>query len=304
LSLLVSDSVDRDIQVTRGPDGTFDVSAIAHPLAVAVERHAAIIRSSLYDAGKDAGVPMPVMGEMIKAMSFDVDFQRDIHPGDNFEILYEQYRDAQGRPVKTGTILYAGLVLGGKPVEFYGFTTADGRSDFYAPNGDSVRKALLRTPVDGFRITSGFGMRMHPLLGYTKLHKGIDFGAPPGTPIYAAGDGVVEEAGRKGGYGNYIRLRHNGTYSTAYAHLSRFAKQIRVGARVRQGEVIGYVGSTGEATGPHLHYEVLVAGNQINPLSVKLPTGQKLAGADKERFGLVRTSVDRLRQQIETQQLV
>src|SRR5262249_44931428 len=170
LSLLVSDSVDRDIQVTRGPDGTFDVSAIAHPLAVAVERHAAIIRSSLYDAGMDAGVPMPVMGEMIKAMSFDVDFQRDIHPGDNFEILYEQYRDAHGRPVKTGTILYAGLVLGGKPVEFYGFTTADGRSDFYAPNGDSVRKALLRTPVDGFRITSGFGMRMHPLLGYTKLH--------------------------------------------------------------------------------------------------------------------------------------
>jgi murein DD-endopeptidase MepM/ murein hydrolase activator NlpD len=167
-----------------------------------------------------------------------------------------------------------------------------------------VRKALLRTPVDGFRVSSGFGVRKHPILGYSKLHKGIDFAAPAGTPIYAGGDGVIEEAGRKGAYGNYVRIRHNGTYRTAYAHLSRFAKGMKVGRRVRQGEVIGFVGSTGRSTGPHLHYEVIVSGKQINPLSVKLPTGEKLAGAEKERFLEAKTAIDRLRDQLQLQQLV
>jgi murein DD-endopeptidase MepM/ murein hydrolase activator NlpD len=304
VSILLSESVERDIQVTRAPDGGFTASEIARPLTVSVERHASTIRSSLYEAGSDAGVPLPIMAEMIRAMSFDVDFQRDIQSGDGFELVFEQYRDGGGRPAKTGAILYAGLTLSGKPVDFYSFTGKDGRTDFYTATGDSVRKALLRTPVDGFRMSSGFGMRKHPILGYSKLHKGVDFAAPAGTPIYAAGDGVVEEAGRKGAYGNYVRLKHNGTYRTAYAHLSRFAKGLKVGRRVRQGEVIGFVGSTGRSTGPHLHYEVIVSGKQINPLSVKLPTGEKLTGAEKERFLEAKKAIDRLRDQLQLQQLV
>jgi murein DD-endopeptidase MepM/ murein hydrolase activator NlpD len=304
VAILLNESVERDIQVTRVPDGGFTASEIARPLSVSVERHAGTIRSSLYEAGADAGVPLPIMAEMIRAMSFDIDFQREIQTGDSFELLFEQYRDGNGRPAKTGAILFAGLTLGGKPIDVYSFTTKDGGTDFYTATGDSVRKALLRTPVDGFRVSSGFGMRKHPILGYSKLHKGIDFAAPSGTPIYAAGDGVIEEAGRKGAYGNYVRIKHGGTYRTAYAHLSRFAKGMKVGRRVRQGEVIGFVGSTGRSTGPHLHYEVMVSGKQINPLSVKLPTGEKLAGAEKERFLLAKTAVDRLRDQLQLQQLV
>jgi murein DD-endopeptidase MepM/ murein hydrolase activator NlpD len=304
MAVLINESVERDIQVTRGPDGQFGATEITRPLQVAVERHSGTIRTSLYEAGGEAGVPAPVMIEMIRAMSYDVDFQRDIQPDDSFELVYEQYRDTEGKPAKTGAILYAGITLSGKPVDAYGFTTTDGRSDFYTAGGDSLRKALLRTPVDGFRISSKFGMRKHPILGYSKVHKGIDFAAPSGTPIYAAGDGVVQEAGRKGGYGNYVRLRHNGTYATAYAHLSRFAKGMKVGRRVRQGEVIGYVGTTGRSTGPHLHYEVMVSGKQINPLSVKLPTGEKLAGAEKERFLGTKAGIDRIRQQLQLEQYV
>jgi murein DD-endopeptidase MepM/ murein hydrolase activator NlpD len=304
VSLLLNESVERDIQVTRSPDGGFTAAEIARPLSVGVERHAGTIRTSLYEAGADAGVPLPIMAEMIKAMSFDIDFQRDIQPGDSFELVFEQYRDGAGRPAKTGAILYAGMTLGGKVRDYYSFTARDGRTDFYTATGDSVRKALLRTPVDGFRVSSGFGLRKHPILGYSKLHKGIDFAAPAGTPIYAAGDGVVEESGRKGTYGNYVRLKHNGTYRTAYAHLSRYAKGMKVGRRVRQGEVIGYVGSTGRSTGPHLHYEVLVSGKQINPLSVKLPTGEKLAGEEKNRFIAAKAGIDRLREELQLQQLV
>ncbi|HXV23334.1 MAG TPA: peptidoglycan DD-metalloendopeptidase family protein [Alphaproteobacteria bacterium] len=304
VAILLNESVERDIQVTRAPDGGFTASQITRPLSVDMERHAGIIRSSLYEAGSEAGVPLPVMAEMIRAMSFDIDFQRDVQAGDSFELVYEQYRDGDGRPAKTGAILYAGLTLNGKPLDFYRFTTSSGRTDFYTATGDSVRKALLRTPVDGFRVSSGFGMRKHPILGYSKLHKGVDFAAPMGAPIYAAGDGAVEEAGRKGAYGNYVRLRHKGAYRTAYAHLSRFAKGMKVGRRVRQGEIIGYVGSTGRSTGPHLHYEVIVSGKQINPLSVKLPTGEKLTGAEKDRFLLAKAAADRLRERLQLQQLV
>lgn len=304
ISLQVSESVERDIHVTRGSDGGFTAAEILRPLSVSIERHAGTIRSSLYESGSEAGLPLPIMAEMIRAMSFDIDFQREVQSGDSFELVFEQYRDGEGRPAKTGAILYAGMTLGGKPFDFYSFTGKDGRTDFYTATGDSVRKALLRTPVDGFRISSGFGMRKHPILGYSKLHKGIDFAAPSGTPIFAAGDGVVEEAGRKGAYGNYVRLKHGGTYRTAYAHLSRFAKGMKVGRRVRQGEIIGFVGSTGRSTGPHLHYEVLVSGKQINPLSVKLPTGEKLTGEEKKRFLLAKASVDRLREQLQLKQLV
>ncbi|MCI0431224.1 MAG: peptidoglycan DD-metalloendopeptidase family protein [Rhodospirillales bacterium] len=304
MAILVKESVERDIQVARTPDGGFAASEIARPLSVAVERLAGTIRSSLYEAGSEIGVPQPIMAEMTRAMSYDIDFQRDLQPGDSFELVYEQYRDGDGRPAKTGAILYAGLVMGGKPLDFYSFTTASGRTDFYTASGDSVRKALLRTPVDAARVSSGYGMRKHPILGYSRLHKGVDFAARSGTPIYAAGDGVVQEARRKGSYGNYVRIRHNGAYATAYAHLSRFAKGMKVGRRVDQGEIIGYVGSTGRSTGPHLHYEVMISGKQINPLSVKLPTGEKLTGEEKKRFLLAKTRIDQLRDKLQVQQLL
>ncbi|MBO6838055.1 MAG: M23 family metallopeptidase, partial [Alphaproteobacteria bacterium] len=172
------------------------------------------------------------------------------------------------------------------------FQDDDGRIDYYDAKGQSVRRALLRTPVEGARISSGFGKRKHPILGYTKMHKGLDFAAPSGTPIYAAGDGVVEAAGWNGGYGRYIRIRHNGTYSTAYAHLSRIDSRIKPGARVDQRQIIGYVGTSGRSTGPHLHYEVHVNGRQTNPLGVKLPTGKTLAGAELARFERVRAEIE------------
>ena len=180
-------------------------------------------------------------------------------------------------------MLYAALTLGGKKIPMYYFEH-DGDGEYYSPSGESVRKSLLRTPIDGAKITSGFGMRLHPILGYTRMHKGVDFGAPVGTPIYAAGNGTIVDIGMRNGYGNYIRVKHNDTYSTAYAHISRFALGMKKGEHVKQGEVIAYVGATGEATGPHLHYEVLINNQQVNPATVKVAGGDKLTGKDLAAF--------------------
>jgi murein DD-endopeptidase MepM/ murein hydrolase activator NlpD len=218
-----------------------------------------------------------MVSELIKPFSYDVDFQRDIQPGDRFEVLYERMVDEQGRAIRNGDVLAATLVVGGRSLTLYRFD-----DDWFDPNGKSVRKALLQTPIEGARLTSGFGARRHPLLGYTKMHKGVDFGAPTGTPIMAAGDGVVEKADWFSSYGKYVRIRHNGTYSTAYAHMSRI--NVRAGQKVKQGQVIGAVGTTGRSTGPHLHYEVLVNNKQVNPKSIKLPVGRTLAAAELKKF--------------------
>jgi len=295
VALRLQPSAERDVEVTRADDGGFIAASIDRPLSIEVIHAAAHIDSSLFEAGQARAVPLPIMAELIRAFSFDVDFQREIQPGDRYEILYEQYRDDAGELAKTGNILYAALTLRDHRIEVYRFTPSDGRTDYFKPNGESIRRALLRTPIDGARISSGFGMRKHPILGYSRMHKGIDFAAPTGTPIFAAGDGVITQIGRNGGYGNYIRIRHNSRYSTAYAHISRFAKGIRKGSRVRQGQVIAYVGSTGRSTGPHLHYEVLVEGKQTNPRSIKLPTGQILEGEDLKAFQAAKTEIDRLR---------
>ena len=191
-------------------------------------------------------------------------------------------------------MLFAALTLSGQRRELTRFTPSSGKTDYFDQKGRSVRKTLMRTPIDGARLSSGFGMRRHPILGYSRMHRGVDFAAPKGTPIYAAGDGVVERAGRNGGYGKYIRLRHNGSYKTAYAHLSGYAKGVKRGRRVRQGQIIGYVGSTGQSTGPHLHYEVMVNGKQVNPRKIKLPSGEKLKGADLEAFLAIRGETQRL----------
>jgi len=218
-------------------------------------------------------------------------------------VLYERTESEDGEFVKSGKILFASLMLSGKTIPVYYFER-DGDGEYFTPSGEAIRKSLLRTPVDGARITSGFGMRMHPVLGFSKMHKGVDFGAPTGTPIFAAGNGTVVEIGKKGAYGNYIRLRHNGEYQTAYAHMSKFARGLRKGDKVKQGQVIGYVGATGRVTGAHLHYEILVGGAQVNPGKVKTVASNKLTGKQLKAFQAQVAKIDAERNEQAKQQLI
>lgn len=277
-SIALQPEVTKEITIVRNETGGF--TADLDMVAVTRQHYAAKaeITSSLYEAGERAHVPHALMASFMRIYSHAIDFQRDIHPGDRFEILYDQPTTDDGTPAGEGTIIYAALVVGGKEKPVYRVTFNDGTVDYFDPRGQSIRRALLRTPVAASHITSGFGMRMHPLLGYSKMHQGVDFGAPSGTPIFAAGNGTVAEVGTKGGYGRYIRVRHNGQLETAYAHMSRFGQGLYRGAKVKQGDVIGYVGSSGRVTGPHLHFEVHVNGRQVNPLNVNLPTGRMLEG--------------------------
>lgn len=284
-------AVEKIVSITAAEQG-FTAAEVEKPLIRRPIGARGIIDSSLYQAGADAGVPAQVLATLIRTYSYDVDFQRDIKDGDGFEILFDRYTTEDGTVARDGVIRYAALTLGKKNLPIYRFEFPDGTAEYFNRKGESIRKALLRTPIDGARISSKFGMRRHPVLGYSKMHKGMDFAAPTGTPIYAAGDGVIEEVGPKGAYGNYIRVRHNGKMQTAYAHLSRFGKNIRRGARVSQGDVIGYVGSTGRSTGPHLHYEVLENGRQVNPLNADLPTGRTLDGKEMDRFRALVAAID------------
>ncbi|WP_255542932.1 M23 family metallopeptidase [Azospirillum sp. INR13] len=284
----------RSVSIARKGDAGFTSSQIEKPVTRKPVAAQGVIRSSLFEAGAQAGVPISVMMAFLQNFSYDVDFQRDLQPGDRFEVMYEKLVTADGTEAGEGELLYASLTLSGDDMPIYRFKTRDGRIDYYNDDGESIRRALLRTPIDGARITSGFGMRRHPILGFSKMHKGVDFGAPSGTPIYAAGRGTIELAERNSSYGNYVRIRHNTEISTAYAHMSRFAKSIRRGARVDQGDIIGYVGTTGRSTGPHLHYEVLKAGHQVNPRSVDLPTGEKLEGRELQNFQQARRAIDKL----------
>lgn len=280
LGLEIEASSLRTVKLSRDAKGKLVAGEVKAQLSKGLARAGGKIRSSLYQTAIDSGIPVKMVGEIIQAFSYDVDFQRDVKQGDKIDVVFERMRTDKNVTAGIGKMLYASLTLGGKELTIYRHTAADGYTGYYNSKGESVRKALLRTPINGAHVTSGFGMRRHPLLGYSKMHKGVDFGAPTGTPIYAAGDGVIEEAGRKGGYGNYVRIRHTKSYATAYGHASRIAKGIRAGMRVRQGQVIAYVGSTGASTGPHLHYEVIAGNAQINPAGVKFRTGQQLAGKE------------------------
>ena len=217
-----------------------------------------------------------------------MDFQRDIQRGDHFELLFEIFYNKRGEIAKYGEIQFAKLRVRETELPLYRFVMFDSNADYFNRDGHSVRKALMKTPIDGARLTSRFGRRKHPILGYRKMHRGIDFGAPRGTPVMAAGNGIVEVAGWNGHYGRYLRIRHNSRYKTAYAHLSKFRRGVRKGKRVLQGQVIAYVGSTGRSTGPHLHYEILVNNKRINPLRLKLPSGKKLKGSELIQFLRVR----------------
>lgn len=287
-------AIDREVAVRATPGSGFIAAVAPKPVDRVVSRsHGEIAGGSLLAAGTNAGVPVAVMTEMIRLFSYDVDFQRDVQPGDRFDVLYERFELADGRLVRGGDVIYAALSIGGKPMQLYRHKDARGGNDYYNAKGESVRKALLRTPIDGARLSSRFGMRDHPILGYTVMHRGVDFAAPTGTPIFAAGEGTVDFIGDQNGYGRYIRLRHTGSYATAYAHLSAYGRGLKKGMRVRQGQVIGYVGTSGRSTGPHLHYEVMRDGRQVNPISVKFPSGEKLAGPELARFMATKAAIDR-----------
>jgi murein DD-endopeptidase MepM/ murein hydrolase activator NlpD len=292
LGAWMSARADRDVGLARNDRGRFVAHQHDKELTLQPTRAMAHVSSSLYEAGLAAGIPAQVIVDMIRAFSFDVDFQREVQPGDSFELFFDRFVDGDGKVAKTGEIRFASLVLSGRRLSLYRHADRDGHADFFNEKGESVRKALLKTPIDGARLTSGFGNRSHPILGYSAFHKGVDFGAPTGTPIQAAGDGIVEKKGWFGGYGNYVRLKHNSEFATAYAHMSRFSPGIAEGSRVRQGQVIGYVGSTGMSTGPHLHYEILKRGAQVNPMGVKFPTGRKLEGVDLVNFRHAKARID------------
>lgn len=240
------------------------------------------IKVSLSGAAAKAGIPSAVVGDAIHIFSWNVDFQRDIRPNDKLEVMYESYETEEGYVAKSGNILYAKLTLGKREIPLYRFKMKDGRVDYFQPDGRSIKRTLMKTPINGARMSSGFGKRRHPVLGYTKMHKGVDFAAPTGTPIFAAGDGVIEKAGWFSSFGKYVRIRHNSKLKTAYAHMSKI--KVKSGSRVKQGQVIGYVGTTGRSTGPHLHYEVISRGRQVNPRSVNLPIGEELEGTNKANF--------------------
>tara|TARA_B100000029_G_scaffold163780_1_gene159873 strand:+ start:111 stop:1412 length:1302 start_codon:yes stop_codon:yes gene_type:complete len=255
------------------------------------------ITQSLYRAAINEKIPPNIIVEFARIYGFQIDFQRDIRRNDTFQIIYETYEDEDNKIFKTGKIIYADLNLSNQSNAFYYFDEKNNKGH-YDINGKSVKKALMKTPINGARLSSKFGMRKHPIDGYNKMHRGTDFAAPMGTPIMASGDGVVLKAAWCGGGGNCVKIKHNSSYSTVYAHMSKFANGIRKGKRVRQGQIIGYVGSTGKSTGPHLHYEVIYNGKKINSQTLKLPSGKILKGKTRENFEVKRIKLDVLKSEI------
>ena len=253
-----------------------------------------IILQSLYKSATDQDIPANTIIDFAGIYGFQVDFQRDIRKKDKFQIMYEIFLNEKGELIETGEILFANLKLSGQDNDLYYFDE-QGSQGHYDKNGKSVKKALMKTPINGARLSSPFGMRKHPIDGYNKMHRGTDFAAPMGTPIMASGDGVVKKAGWCGGGGNCVKIKHNSTYQTVYAHMSKFARGIKAGVRVKQGQTIGYVGSTGKSTGPHLHYEVIVNGKKVNSQKLKLPSGKVLKGKERKLFETKKIKIDVLK---------
>ena len=253
-----------------------------------------IIVNSLFASAQKIDVDAEVIVEFARIFGFEIDFQRDIRKNDEFRIFYERFEDDEGENFKNGNILFAYLKNSGREIKLYRYKDSKNNIGYFTPDGKSIEKALMKTPINGARLSSGYGMRKHPILGYNKLHQGTDFAARRGTPVMASGSGTVERASWFGAYGKYVRIRHNSTYKTAYAHLSKFGRNIKAGRKVKQGQIIGYVGSTGRSTGPHLHYEVLVNNKRINSQRLKLPSGKKLSKNEMENFNLEKQRIDQL----------
>ena len=253
-----------------------------------------VIKQSLYKAATDQKIPPNTIIEFARIYGFQVDFQRDIRKLDKFQIMYEVFTDKNNKVIETGEILFANLKLSGQDNSLY-YYDKKGNEGHYDKSGKSVQKALMKTPINGARLSSSYGMRKHPIDGFNKMHKGTDFAAPMGTPIMASGNGIIKKVGWCGGGGNCIKIKHNSTYETVYAHMSKFARGINNGVRVKQGQTIGYVGSTGKTTGPHLHYEVIVNGKKVNSQKLKLPSGKVLKGKDRELFETNKIRLDVLK---------
>ena len=282
------------ITVSRTFDGALRLRELEEKVSQETTVAVGEMQGSLYESAARAGATPAVTAEVVKLFAHKLDFSRDIKPGDDFSLVFDRTVTDSGRTIEVGDLLYAEIEAKGQKTRFYRFDRGDGKAQYFDENGKNIKGFLLRTPVDGARMTSSFGMRRHPILGYRKAHQGIDFGAGTGTPVVAAGDGVVVEARRWGGYGNWVRVRHSGGWETGYAHLSRFGKGIRAGQRVRQGQVIAYVGSTGRSTGPHLHYEVWLKGRRINPVGAKVPQGTILSGRELAAFRAQKARIDGL----------
>ena len=284
--------LDRDFSTNK-----FNLSKIITNLSRKVVYNEGKITQSLYRSATNQKIPPNIIIEFARIYGFQIDFQRDIRRNDTYQIIYEIFEDDKNKFYSTGNILFADLSLSNQSNAFYYFND-NGEEGHYDINGKSVKKALMKTPINGARLSSKFGMRKHPIDGYNKMHRGTDFAAPEGTPIMASGDGVVTKASWCGGGGNCVKIRHNSSYSTVYAHMSKFAKNIRKGKRVKQGQVIGYVGSTGKSTGPHLHYEVIHNGLRINSQTLKLPSGKILKDRSRKLFEVSKLKIDVLKSEI------
>ncbi len=295
-NMLVTLSTTKKIEVIRSIDGAFKATEVLVPLIRKVEKRIGFIKNSFTSAAVELSIPATAIMGMIRAFSYDVDFQRDIKRGDKLEVVMDKFYTESGKLSHSGDVLYASIAISGKKVSIYRFNNKDGSFSYYNEKGENIKKEFLRTPINAARITSKFGMRHHPVLGYSKMHRGIDFAAPKGTPILAAGSGVVEVVNNNyGNYGKYVRIKHNSTYSTVYAHASRFANGIKPGMKVTQGQVIAYVGSTGMSTGPHLHYELVESGKQINPLKFKFASSsQRLTGRDFDKFKEEKKKIEKI----------
>ena len=276
---------------------TFNYKEIEKNLKKITVYKEAQIKNSLYASATDISVPPNIIIDFARIYGFQIDFQRDIWKNDIFQIVYETFMSSKGQTLDTGNILYANLILQGKDNSLYIFKTKDGFEHF-DEYGKSVKKSLMKTPINGARLSSSYGMRKHPILGFNKMHRGTDFAAPKGTPIMASGDGKVVRARWCGGGGNCVKIKHNSTYTTVYAHMSKFARGIKEGAKVRQGQIIGYVGSTGMSTGPHLHYEVIVNGKRVNSQKLKLPSGKTLKNKQRKLFELRKIKLNVLKSEL------
>jgi murein DD-endopeptidase MepM/ murein hydrolase activator NlpD len=297
-SFLFPVSRTEKIQLTRNLDNNlFEKKTIITNLNKKIVFKEGKITQSLYKTAIDLKVQPNVIIEFARIYGFQVDFQRDIRKNDNFQIMYEVFEDDDGKIFETGNIIFADLKLSGKNNALYYFEKK-GSEGHYDENGKSVEKALMKTPINGARLSSAFGMRKHPIDGFNKMHRGTDFAAPMGTPIMASGSGLITRARWCGGGGNCIKIKHNSTYETIYAHMKNFARGIKEGVRVKQGQIIGYVGSTGKSTGPHLHYEVVVNGKKVNSQKLKLPSGKTLKGKEREIFEVEKIKLDVLKSEL------
>jgi murein DD-endopeptidase MepM/ murein hydrolase activator NlpD len=289
-------AAETQVLVSRAADGTWTTHKLDTRLTPGISYISADVDQSIYQTALGLGAHDQQVVDFADIFGYDIDFQREVHPGDRFGMLYESFQDERGADVKTGVVLMAEFDGAALSKTFYRYTPSDdGNVDYFDASGQSAKKFLMKTPINGARLSSGFGNRKHPILGYTKLHKGTDFAAPAGTPIYAAGNGVIKSYGANGSFGNYAKIEHANGYTTAYAHMSRYAKGLKRGSHVRQGQVIGYVGTTGRSTGPHLHYEVHINNKPVNAMSLKLPTGRKLTGEQLGTFKAEMARIEALR---------